>query len=61
MTYTLFCYIFIFCAWMVKYSFSCKSIDGGFAAKIDYEFSEIDLDIILNCGSKNIGYKSNRS
>ena len=49
------------CVWMVKYSFNCKSIDGGFAAKIDYEFSEIDLDIILNCGSKNIGYKSKRT
>lgn len=46
---------------MVKNSFSCKSIDGGFAAKIDYEFSEIDLDIILNCGSNNIGYKSKRT
>ena len=42
---------------MPKHFLSRKPIDDGFGAKIDNEFSEIDMDIVLDWGQKILGIK----
>ena len=52
MEYTLFPFIIQDFEIMPKDFLSRKPIDDGFGAKIDNEFSEIDMDIVLDWGVK---------